>query len=267
VLSLDVIALGVPDVPAARTFYAAAFSPVVADHGDYVGLDLHGSGELGLIENEALATDAGTVSASDPSGFRGYVLNAIVSQPSEVKALLAAAVAGGATVLKPAKGGLFGEFSAVYQAPDGAIWKLAAASKRDKGPAGTPPRPTETVLLLGVASPKAAKTFYSALGMTVDRDYGDTFIDFHLAPGKVRVGLMPRKELAKDAGVKADGAGFPAMIPNRRAVSRAEVDATLEAAAAAGGQITIPAAEEGWGGYAGHFTDPDGFMWKIACVG
>jgi hypothetical protein len=143
---------------------------------------------------------------------------------------LHAAVQSGAKVLKLARKGLFGGFSGVYQAPDGAIWKLAAPTKKDTGPAGEPPLPTETGAILGVAEPKVSKVFYEALGMTVDRDYGSKFVDFTLTPGTCRFGLMPRKALAKDAGVGEDGAGFRAAVLKRRAESREEVDAVLTAA-------------------------------------
>lgn len=39
----------------------------------------------------------------------------------------------------------------------------------------------------------------------------------------------------------------------------------LAAAAAAGAVITRPAGATFYGGYAGCFTDPDGFVWEIAC--
>ena len=126
-LSLDVVTLGVPEVQAARAFYTSAFSPTAADHGQYVNLDLHGTGQVALYTTESLAADADVEPAT--SGFRGYLLNAVVSQPSEVETLLNAAVQGGAQVLKPAKKGFFGGFSAVYQAPDGAIWKVAAPTR------------------------------------------------------------------------------------------------------------------------------------------
>ena len=38
----------------------------------------------------------------------------------------------------------------------------------------------------------------------------------------------------------------------------------MEAAAAAGGRITAPAQDAFWGGYHGHFADPDGFVWEVA---
>ena len=260
-MELDEVALGVPDVPAARRFYTAAFSSDAAGLGDHVGIDLHGAGRLSLHDVAALAAGAGAGPAT--SGFRGYVMSYVVDQPSEVEAVLAAAVAGGATVLKPAKKALFAGFTAVFRAPDGAVWKLAAATRKDTGPAGQPPRPTEVGALLGVAEPKASAAFYAALGMTVDRDYGSKYVDFRLPAGSFRLGLMPRKALAKDAGVDDDGAGFRAVVLDRRAGSRAEVDALLAAAVAAGGRLAVAAAEAE-GGCAGYLADPDGFVWRVA---
>lgn len=263
-LSLDVFTLGVPEVQAAHVFYTSVFSPTAADHGQYVNLDMRGTGQVALYGTEALAADADADAEPATSGFRGYIVSYVVSQPSEVETLLEAAARSGAKVLKPAKKSLFGAFSAVFQAPDGAVWKLAAPTKKDTGPAGEPPLPTETGVLLGVAEPKASKAFYAALGMTVDRDYGNKYIDFRPTPGTCRFGLMPRKALANDAGVDEDGAGFRAAVLNRRAESREEVDALLAAAVSAGGQIAVAAGETEWGGYSGHFTDPDGFVWKVA---
>ncbi|MEW2353477.1 VOC family protein [Spirillospora sp. NPDC029432] len=261
-LSLDVITLGVPDVGTAHAFYTSAFSPTAADRGGQVDLDMNGTGQVALRGAEALAAAADAKPVT--SGFRGYIASAVVEQPSEVEALLDAAVKGGAKVLKPAKKGLFGGFTAVYQAPDGAIWKLAAPSKKDTGPASDPPKLTETIAILGVPDPKSSKEFYAALGLAVDRDYGSKFVDFSLSPGKCRLGLMQRKALAKDAGVDEEGSGFGAVVFGHRAGSREEVDALLAKAASAGGEIAVAAGENEQDGYAGHFTDPDGFRWKVS---
>jgi predicted lactoylglutathione lyase len=177
--------------------------------------------------------------------------------------VLNAAFQNGARVLKPAKKSLFAGFSAVCQAPDGAVWKLAAPIRKDTGPAGGPPLPTETALFLGVAEPNASKAFYTALGMIVDRDYGSKYIDFRLAPGTCRLGLLPRQVLAKDAGVGEAGTGFRAMVLTCEAGSRAEVDALLAAAVSAGGRVAVAAGETEQGGYSGHFADPDGYLWKV----
>ncbi|MEV0596640.1 hypothetical protein [Nonomuraea cavernae] len=128
VLKLDVITLGAPEVRAARGFYATAFSPAIADDGDSVSLDLHGTGQLELSEMANLAAGVGAAPAT--SGFRGYLLTYTVNQPTEVKILMDAAVRSGAEVLKPAKKALFGSFSGVFRAPDGAIWKLVRPPTR-----------------------------------------------------------------------------------------------------------------------------------------
>lgn len=261
-LKLDVITLGTPEVHAARRFYATALSPTIADDGGSVNLDMHGTGQLELSVTERLAADAGAKPAT--SGFRGYLLTYIVNQPTEVKALMDAAVHSGAEVLKPAKKALFGSFSGVFRAPDGAIWKLAAATNKDTGPAAETPLPTETTVILGVSAPKASKVFYEALGMTVDRDYGNKYIDFHPAKAATRLCLMEHGVLVRDAGTTKDGDGFRSMVFTHTAESREEVDALLAAAAVAGGRITVTAVETTGGGYSGYFTDPDGFLWRVA---
>ena len=114
-----------------------------------------------------------------------------------------------------------------------------------------------------MTKPTAAKTFYEALGMRVERDYGDTFIDFTIAPGVCRLGLLPRKALAKDAGVDAHGDGFSAAVLTHTAASRDDLDSLLKAADAAGGTIARPATRTDEGDHVALFTDPDGFHWKI----
>ncbi|MBE1533186.1 VOC family protein [Actinomadura algeriensis] len=260
-LSLDIISLGAPQVEAARAFYASAFSTTATGDDRTADLDLHGTGRLALHQIDALAGDAGTDPAT--TGFRGHVLSAIVRRPAEVKALLDAATAGGATVVKPAKKALFGEFTAVFRGPDGAVWKLAAATKKDTAPVADPPRPTETAVYLGVIEPTASKAFYEKLGMNVEHDYGDKFIDFAVTGGASRLGLLTRKALAKDVGVDEHGDGFSALVLTHSAASRDEVDALLAAAHSAGGRITAPAARTDRGAYAGRFTDPDGHHWQI----
>ncbi|WP_220448006.1 VOC family protein [Nonomuraea diastatica] len=261
VLTLDVVTLGAPEVPAAGTFYATALSPAVTGDGDAVSLDLHGTARLDVAATGSLAADAG----ADPvtSGFRGYLLTYTVNQPTEVRTLMDAAVRGGAEVVKPARKALFGSFSGVFRAPDGALWKLAAATGKDTGPAAEAPLPAETTVILGVATPKASRAFYEALGMTADRDYGNKYIDFHPAKAAARLCLMERGVLARDAGTGKDGDGFPAMVLTHTAESRADVDALLAAAAAAGGRVTVAAAEISGGRYRGSFTDPDGFWWEV----
>lgn len=260
-LSLDLIDLGVPETDAARTFYDRVFSPTVAASEAPAEWDTHGTGRFAMHTHPDLAADAGA--PEEPSVFNGAVLTYIVSQPTEVEMVMKAAIEAGAEVLKPAKKALFGSFSGVFRAPDGAIWKVAAATNKDTGPAAQPPRPTETTVILGVQKPKTSKAFYQALGLGVDRDYGNKYIDFEPRPGASRFCLMERAVLAKDAGVGTVGTGLPAMILSHRTGTRKQVDHLLAAAASGGGRVADAATETGDGLYAGSFADPDGFLWQV----
>jgi uncharacterized protein len=46
--------------------------------------------------------------------------------------------------------------------------------------------------------------------------------------------------------------------------SEDRVDAALAEAERAGGKIVRRAEHAPWGGYSGYFTDPDGYLWKVA---
>ena len=121
------------------------------------------------------------VSAMDAplsSRFGRVVVTYVLEQPSEVRAVMAAAIERGAQVLKPAKKALFGSFSGSFRAPDGLVWKLASDKGRNTAEASTEPRPTEVTFILGVREPKESRGFYMGLGMKVDRDYGSKYIDF-----------------------------------------------------------------------------------------
>ena len=131
-LSLDVLALEVPQAQAACDFYASSLSSTVIDRDRHTDLDLHGTGRISLTEAVSPAPAR--------SGFPGYVLSYVVDQPSEVESLLDAAVRHGADILVPAEKGIFGGFSAVHRAPDGTVWKLSAPTRKDTGPARRSPR-------------------------------------------------------------------------------------------------------------------------------
>jgi predicted lactoylglutathione lyase len=198
--SLESITLEVPDPAAAETFYAAAF-----------GL---GDG-LRVRASEAPTT-----------GFRGFTVSLVVSQPSTVDSLIGTALDAGATSLKPGAKGLWG-YGGVVRAPDGAIWKIATSSKKDTGPATR--QVDDVVLLLGVEDVKATKRFYVERGLAVKRSFGGKYVEFETGGSQLKLALYGRRALAKDAGVSADGTGSH--------------------------RIVI-------GGDAGTFTDPDGFAWE-----
>jgi uncharacterized glyoxalase superfamily protein PhnB len=172
------VALEVDDPAAAAAFYKAAF-------------------ELGDVVR-VRASDAPT------SGFRGFTVSLVVSQPSTVDSLVQSALDAGATTLKPVKKSFWG-YGGVVQAPDGTIWKVASSSKKDTGPATR--EVDEVVLLLGVEDVKATKQFYVDRGLAVGKSFGSKYVEFDTPGSALKLALYTRRAAAKDAGVDSDGTG------------------------------------------------------------
>ncbi|WP_409467274.1 glyoxalase [Streptomyces sp. HC307] len=200
--SIESVTLEVADSTAANRFYTTAF----------------GLGSQILLR----ASEAPT------TGFRGFTLSLVVSQPANVNALIDAAVDAGAATLKPAAKSLWG-YGGVVQAPDGTIWQIASSSKKDTGPATR--QIDEIVLLLGIEDVKASKQFYVEHGLAVAKSFGSRYVEFATGSGPVKLALYKRRALAKVVGVSPDGTGSH--------------------------RLTI-------GSDAGPFTDPDGFAWTTA---
>jgi hypothetical protein len=117
-----------------------------------------------------------------------------------------------------------------------------------------------SLVTLGVADVARARRFYERLGWSGQEVEETVFFQ----AGGVAVVLWGRAKLAADAGVQdpgVDGFGGVSLAHNVR--SRTEVDEVLRAAADAGAEITQPARETFYGGYAGYFADPDGHLWEI----
>jgi uncharacterized glyoxalase superfamily protein PhnB len=87
------------------------------------------------------------------------------------------------------------------------------------------------------------------------------FVAFKPANGSSALTLYPRKVLAGDAGVPAEGSGFRGITFSYVVRSQERVDAVLAQAQRAGGRIVKPAQQARWGGYFGYFADPD-YLWK-----
>lgn len=82
--------------------------------------------------------------------------------------------------------------------------------------------------------------------------------------GGIALALWPKQSLAADAGVAADGTGFAGFAVAHNGRSKAEVDAIMAEAQAAGATIVKPARDTDWGGYSGYFRDLDGHLWEVA---
>ena len=85
---------------------------------------------------------------------------------------------------------------------------------------------------------------------------------FNFAGGLIFT-VYPRTELAKDAGVPIGRPKTGEFSIGQAVATRAEVDATLLSAEAAGATLLDKPHDRPWGIYSGYFQDPDGHLWEI----
>ncbi len=129
-------------------------------------------------------------------------------------------------------------------------------------------KPRITILTLGVTDLQRSLAFYrDGLGWTTKGIVGTEFehgavVFFDLESG-LRLALYPREYLAKDATVSAP-LGIPLISLGHNVRSRSEVDDVIGQARSAGAAIVKAPTDTFWGGYAGYFQDPDGYMWEVA---
>ncbi|WP_345612065.1 VOC family protein [Pseudonocardia adelaidensis] len=120
-----------------------------------------------------------------------------------------------------------------------------------------------SAIMLGVEDLDRAKKFYAdGLGCEIDQDHRG-FVRYSLGDGSSKLALYEREAAARDAGVSAEGSGFRGVSFHFIADSRDAVDEVMRAAEAAGGTVVKAAAAVQWG-YFGYFSDPDGYLWKVA---
>ena len=121
---ISLITLGVGDLPRSRAFYERlGFVVRPESTEDIVFLDMASGLVLALFPREKLAEDAHVDSTS--SGFRGFTLAHNVASPEEVDAVLAEAVAAGATLQKPGQQVFWGGYSGYFADLDGFLWEVA----------------------------------------------------------------------------------------------------------------------------------------------
>src|SRR5579862_9242159 len=116
-----------------------------------------------------------------------------------------------------------------------------------------------SLVTLGVSDLARATAFYEALGWRASTEPDVSFFQ----AGCMVVALWDRGRLAEDSGV-VDGGGWGGVTLAYNARSRAEVDAVIEEARAAGAIVGRAPEETFWGGYSGIFIDPEGHPWEVA---
>lgn len=120
-----------------------------------------------------------------------------------------------------------------------------------------------TTIMLAVDDLARSRKFYAeGLGCALEQDYPQ-FVKLTLGDGSSSLALYPREAAAQDAGVSSEGSGFRGVSFHYIVSSLEEVDDVMSKAVAAGGVVVRAAAAVQWG-YFGYFSDPDGYLWKVA---
>lgn len=129
-------------------------------------------------------------------------------------------------------------------------------------------KPRITVITLGVEDLERALVFYrDGLGLTtegiVGREFEHGAVAFFDLQAGVKLAVWNRRDLAHEAKVTLTAPSAAEFTLGHNVGSREEVDQVMEQARRAGAVITDPAHEAFWGGYSGHFQDPDGHLWEV----
>jgi hypothetical protein len=120
-----------------------------------------------------------------------------------------------------------------------------------------------TLVTLAVKDLARATRFYEALGWKRSSIGGDE-VSFFATAGSV-LALYRAELLAADLGVeRGDPPVFRWVELAINVENEAEVDRVLGEAESAGGVVLKPGARADWGGYTGHFADPEGHAWEVA---
>jgi hypothetical protein len=118
-----------------------------------------------------------------------------------------------------------------------------------------------SAIMIGVKDIARSKKFYADLGAKIEQDYPQ-FVNLKLGEGS-SLALYEREAAAQDAGVPSEGSGFRGVSFHFIVPKKETVDEVMSKAKAAGGSVVKKAEKTQWG-YFGYFSDPDGYLWKVA---
>ena len=129
-------------------------------------------------------------------------------------------------------------------------------------------KPRVSVITIGVDNLNEALHFYrDGLGFPTEGIVGEEFEHgavafFDLQPG-LKLAIWNRKDIAHEAKINVHHPSPTEFTLGHNVNSKTEVDRVMDKAKRAGALITDPAHHTFWGGYSGHFQDPDGHLWEI----
>lgn len=98
----------------------------------------------------------------------------------------------------------------------------------------------------------------------IGREFEHGAVVFFDLQAGLKLALWCRKDMAFEAKVPLTAASSTELTIGHNVGSKEEVDEVIEHAQKAGASIVNPAHETFWGGYSGHFMDPDGHLWEVA---
>ncbi len=129
-------------------------------------------------------------------------------------------------------------------------------------------KPRISVITLGVDDLERSLVFYrDGLGLPTQGIVGKEFEHgavafFDLQVG-IKLAIWNRKDIAHEAKVLQTASSPTEFTIGHNVGSKEEVDKVMEQAKKAGAILTDPAHDAFWGGYSGHFQDPDGHLWEV----
>lgn len=129
-------------------------------------------------------------------------------------------------------------------------------------------KPRISVITLGVEDLERSLKFYQdGLGLPTEGIVGQEFehgaVAFFDLQSGLKLAIWKREDIAYEAKVTQAPASPTEFTIGHNVNSKEEVDKVLEQAEKAGAAITDPAHDTFWGGYSGHFQDPDGHLWEV----
>ncbi len=123
--------------------------------------------------------------------------------------------------------------------------------------------PRISIITLGVSDLERSVNFYrDGLHLPTNYKEGEEIAFFQLQGAWLA--LYPSDSLAEDALLPAERSRFGGFTLAHNVAGKAEADAVIAEALAAGATLLKPAADTFWGGYSGYFADPDGHPWEVA---
>ena len=119
-----------------------------------------------------------------------------------------------------------------------------------------------TAIMIGVEDLARSKAYYAdGLGCTIEQDYPG-FVRLGLGEGSSSLALYPRDAAAQTRASRPRAPGSAGLVPPHRVVER------RGGRGDDGGREGRRRRREGGGrgglGYFGYFSDPDGYLWKVA---